>query len=514
MKKTTKRILSLLLMSILVFASVLTLSSCDLSALPIQLPEAVSITKTEINEEGELIVHYSDGRKENLGIVVGADGKDGEDGIDTSVLVTSAAINASGELVLTYSDGTEQNLGVVVGKDGVDTSVRVSAAQINASGELILYYSDGTEENLGVVVGKDGEDADAPPTNVEINVSGNAESATAAVAYAAPSVVSVYCKFTNVYPAAQSAGSGVIYSLDKTTGDALIITNYHVVYDDSGAIANEIGVYVYGSRLEKYTIPAEFIGGSMREDIAVLRVTGSELLKSSIAKAATLADSDAIYPGDTAIAIGNPLGYGISATYGKVNVPTESLDTVACDNRTEVTLRVIRIDTAVNGGNSGGGLFDGEGRLIGIVNAKSIETNVENVGYALPANKVRALVDNIVYHCLDGDYITPLRPTLGITVQIAESLASVNGEGLIDITETVAVIGVDEGTAAYGVFLEGDILVSVTVAERTVQITRMHHLLDAILDLRPGESIAFKVLREGVETALSITPAKSLYNPC
>ncbi len=510
MKKATKRFFSLILASVLVLTSVFSLSSCDLSALPfLNGEEPVTITKTLINDEGELVVYYSDGSRETLGVVVGSDGKDG---IDTSVLVTSAEINEGGELILYYSDGTEQNLGVVVGndgKDGVDTSIRVTAAEINDEGELVLHYSDGTEETLGVVVG---EDAKEPPKNVNIIVSGNSENATAAVAYAAPSVVSVYCKFTNQYPSVQSAGSGVIYSLDKTTGDALIITNYHVVYD-SGRIANEIGVFVYGSQLEKYAVTAEFIGGSIKEDIAVLQVKGSEFLKNSIAKAVTFGDSDGIYPGDTAIAIGNPQGSGISATYGKVNVPSESLDTDDSDNK-DVTLRVIRIDTAVNGGNSGGGLFDGEGKLIGIVNAKSIETNIENIGYALPGNKVRALVDNIVDYCLDGDAITPKKPTLGITVQIVDSKAEVNADGLIDVTETIEVVGVDEASLAYGKFLEGDRLISVTVGEKTKVITKMHHLIDSTLEVRLGETLYFKVQRNGVETDLEITPPASAYNPC
>ena len=484
MKKTARRILSALLLAAAFTASVFSLTGCDLSAF---VEPAVEVTNTAINADGELIVYYSDGTKKNLGTVVGKDGEDGKDG-----------------------------------KDGEDTGVRVSSLEINALGELILFYSDGTSENLGVVVGKDGEDgkdgkdgedAAEPPKNITVNVTGDAESAANAVAAAAPSVVSILSNFKNVYPATSSAGSGVIYSLDKATGDALIITNYHVVYD-SGRIANDISVFLYGSHLSALAIKAEFVGGSMREDVALLKVTGSELLKNSIAKAVTLADSDAIYPGDTAIAIGNPQGMGISATYGKVNVPTEALDTVACDNVTEVSLRVIRMDTAVNGGNSGGGLFDAEGKLIGIVNAKSIEENVENIGYALPANKVCALVENIIYYCLEGDGVTPYKPTFGITVKIVDSKASVNPEGLIDVLETIDVIEVSPSTPADGVFLIGDRLLSVTVNGKTAAITKLHHLTDAAIDLRSGDTVHFKVLRGGVEIDLSITPALSAYNPC
>ena len=480
MKKQGKKIASLLLLSAMLIASACSLSGCDLSS----FSPAVSIVGTEINEDGELIIRYSNGTRENLGTVVGKDGEDGKDGTVGAATVTSA--------------------------------------EINEKGELILHYSDSTSQNLGVVVGKDGQDAAEPPvvnnTNVNIEISGDAESAAAAVAAAAPSVVSVVCNFTTVSifgsSTTASAGSGVIYSLDKETGDALIITNYHVVYN-AGKIANKIAINVYGSPLSSQMISATFVGGSMQEDIAVLRVQGSEFLKNSIAKAATLADSDAIHPGDTAIAIGNPKGRGISATYGKVNVVTEPLETTACDNVSQITLRVIRIDTAVNGGNSGGGLFDSEGRLIGIVNIKLIEEKIENIGFALPIGRVSALVDNIVDYCLDGEYVTPYKPTLGVAIQVVDSVAIQNqSTGLIDIVETIDITGVAEESEAYGVCDVGDRLISARVGEHTVEITRMHHFSDILLELRPGESLYLTVLRGEEEIELEITPANSAYNPC
>ncbi len=474
MRKIARRIFSALLLTMTVIVSVFSLSACDLSAF---MEQPIEIANTAINENGELIVYYSDGTSKNLGTVVGKDGKDGEDGIDIGVRVTDAQINESGELILYYSDGTSENLGTVVGKDG-----------------------------------EDGEDAAEPQKNITVNVTGDAESAASAVSAAAPSVVSIITNFKDAFSTSAAVGSGVIYSLDKATGDALIITNFHLLYNN-GAISKEIGVFVYGSPLSTQVIEAEFVGGSMREDIALLQVKGSELLKSSIAKAVTFADSDRIYPGDTAIAIGNPQGKGISATYGKVNIPSETVKTKACDDRTEVSLRVIRMDTAVNGGNSGGGLFDGEGKLIGIVNLKSVDENIENIGYALPGNKVRALIENIKYHCLDGDGITPFKPTFGITIKIVESKAEINDKGLIDILETIEVTEVTPATPAEGVFLVGDRLLSITVNGETTEITKMHHLTDPTLNLRPGDTAYFKVLRDGVETDLEITPPKSAYNP-
>ena len=476
-KKYEKKIVSLVLAVVLLFCAAASLVSCDLSA--VGSGTAVSIKKTEINESGELIIYYTDGKKENLGCIVGKDGDDGD-----AVKVVEATINDDGELILTYSDGTEDNLGVVVGKDG-----------------------------------DDGKDADTPPiynnNEVQIEISGDAESAVAALTAAAPSVVSVYCNYTVGLSTTASAGSGVIYSIDKATGDALIITNYHLVYDDTThRLADAIGINIYGSPLQSQMIPATIVGGSISEDIAVLQVKGSERLKNSSAKSAVIASSDALYPGDTAIAIGNPKGKGISATYGKVNVVSESLQTTDA-NKAQTTLRVIRIDTAINGGNSGGGLFDNQGRLIGIVNAKSIDENIENIGYSLPIDKVVPLVQNILYYCLEDEYITPYKPTFGISVQIVDSVGELNGvTGGIDIKETVMVTGITEDTVSDGMLQVNDKVLSVKVGSKTITVTRMYHLAEAALLLRPGDSITFLVLRDGVETEITLTPEASAYAPC
>ena len=131
--------------------------------------------------------------------------------------------------------------------------------------------------------------------------------------------------------------------------------------------------------MEQYGISAEYIGGSLTYDIAVLKITDSEIYSESIAKKAELADRT-VFAGETAIAIGNPEADGISSTVGVVSVDSEYLTMTGADDVTEVTFRVMRIDTAVNSGNSGGGLFNDQGELIGIVNAKIMTDDIENIG--------------------------------------------------------------------------------------------------------------------------------------
>ena len=202
-----------------------------------------------------------------------------------------------------------------------------------------------------------------------------------------------------------SAGSGVIYKLDKENGDAYIITNYHVVFNGNSTtgISDRIYVYLYGMEMmnsdgNTYAIPAAYVGGSMNYDIAVLKITGSEILKNSNAVEATVANSDEVSILDTAIAIGNPGAAGLSATSGCINVDSEEI-TVGFDTASgtvSVTLRVMRTDAAVNSGNSGGGLFNEKGELIGIVNAKDADDSVDNIGYAIPSNIARAIADNAI----------------------------------------------------------------------------------------------------------------------
>ena len=163
--------------------------------------DGTGVSGTSINALGELIISYSDGTSVNLGCVVGADGKDGANGADgqdgkdgkdgadgingtngqDGVGVASSEINADGELVIKYTDGTSANLGVIVGangKDGADgkdgvngqvgkdgqdgkngaDGIGISDVNINTDGELVLTFSDASSINLGCIVGKDGQD--------------------------------------------------------------------------------------------------------------------------------------------------------------------------------------------------------------------------------------------------------------------------------------------------------------------------------------------------------------------
>ena len=166
------------------------------------------------------------------------------------------------------------------------------------------------------------------------------------------------------------------------------------------------------------------MGGSLYYDIAVLRIEDSEILASSSACAVEIADSDEVIVGESAIAIGNAQGYGISVSSGIVSVDSEYITMTAADGRTSVSFRVMRVDTAVNSGNSGGGLFDSTGKLLGIVNAKIVDDGVENIGYAIPSRVVVSIAENVLDYCYGSETERVQRAFIGVTVNAADSKAN------------------------------------------------------------------------------------------
>ena len=403
-----------------------------------------------------------------------------------------------------------------------DDPVSIVHSEINVNGELVVYYSDGFVQNLGKVVGADGQDgADGMDgqdgqngTNGSDGITTSTNNVAAAASKGLRSAVSVWCTFYRtgwhgVLEEYYSAGSGVIYRINKAEGDAFIITNYHVVFDAasrmSNGIAEDITLYLYGSEIAGKEIKATYVGGSQNYDIAVLRVEDSEVLRQSQATAATVANSDDVMVGSTAIAVGNPEGGGISASSGVISVDSEHISMIAADGKTEVSYRVMRIDTAVNSGNSGGGLYDEQGSLIGIVNAKTVDEEVENIGYALPSTTVVAVADNIIDFCFGTTCESVRRPIMGVTVVTKDSSATYDETtGKVTIVERVEIYEVSPGQIG-AVFQPGDVLVSVTLREQTYQITRQHHVIDRMMTARVGDVVQFVVLRSGVETILTVT---------
>lgn len=302
---------------------------------------------------------------------------------------------------------------------------------------------------------------------------------------------------------AAGAGSGVFYKVDKKSGDAYVITNYHVIYTDGYGVADEISLYLYGMELSSYAITATLLGGSIDYDIAVLKVEDSEVLKNSYATATTLGDSDLVRVFDCVYAVGNAEGDGMSATKGIVSVESESLQLEGADGSI-ISLRVMRIDAAVNHGNSGGGLYNENGELVGIVSAKDVSADVDNMGYAIPSNLTKLLVENIIDNC-DGDKNTSVKKALlGITITAYVSGLSIDPEtGDVSQVDLVEVVEVTKGSLAYGKVEVGDTINSITVNGVTRQVTKIHHVTDFMLAAREGHIVSLNLTRNGKTVILS-----------
>ena len=307
-----------------------------------------------------------------------------------------------------------------------------------------------------------------------------------------------------------SAGSGVIYKMDKERGDAYIITNYHVVYDANSntenGISKEISLFLYGQEHEDYAIPATYVGGSMLYDIAILKVTGSRVLAESNATVVNFADSDQVSVLDKAIAVGNPEALGISATLGYVNVDSEYIRMNALDGSGVMDLRVMRIDTAVNSGNSGGGLFNSNGELIGIVNAKLASS--EGMSYAIPSNFVKYVTENILYYCDGTNYENVFRCYLGITVTQNKMYTVYDKEsGKVHKREQVAVAEISTGGLAEGNLCVGDIINHITIDGVKYETLRMYSVTDPMLNARIGSKVIINLTRgeEVIDVEIAIT---------
>lgn len=319
-----------------------------------------------------------------------------------------------------------------------------------------------------------------------------------AVNEAFTSVVCVESAFSGSY----SRGAGIIYSLDKSAGTAYIITNYHVVCSKYG-MARSVNVYLYGE-YGKNAISATFYGGVMDYDIAVLKVTNSAYLSVSPASAVKVADSDSVTVGERVYALGNPGGSGFSATGGVVSVVSEYVTVLSADERSELNLPEIRTDAAVNHGNSGGGLFNAAGELVGIVNARSEEEGVVGFGYAIPGNLAVSIAQNVLDN---GGRAVVAR--LGITVAIYDSKGIYDEErSKYYIQEKLVVDSVKNNGAASGLRSTDTILSAKLMQgskEKTVQLT-LRVMLNALLyEVRLGDVLELTYSRNNEIQTLTVS---------
>ena len=262
-----------------------------------------------------------------------------------------------------------------------------------------------------------------------------------------------------------SLGSGVIIS-----SDGYIVTNNHVVSD-----ATNVSVQTNDGTEYEATI----IGTDAKTDLALLKIDATNL------KYASLVDSDTLSLGQEVVAIGNSLGKGTSCTNGIISALNRE---VTINN---YTMTLILTNAEVNSGNSGGGLFDMNGNLVGIVNAKimsnatssSTSTTVEGMGYAIPANTVKTIVDEL----MNNGYVKD-RATIGVKVITDSSYLQ-----YYNVSEGALVSEVVEDSAASKAGIEaGDIIIAID-NNKVSSFTDLSKYLD---NYKVGDTVTITVTRD------------------
>lgn len=269
----------------------------------------------------------------------------------------------------------------------------------------------------------------------------------------------------------EGVGSGVVVSKD-----GYILTNAHVVQDGK---AEKIEVLLTNGKKSS----AKLLWYDTTLDLAVIKTDLTGL------KPVEMGDSDKVQIGDKAIAIGNPLGLDLQSTLTSGYISGKDR-TITLQNGLQMD-GLMQTDAAINSGNSGGGLFDQEGKLIGINTAKA---SAEGIGFTIPINVAKTIVDNIV----SGGSFEGVK--LGISGVDVKTFQQATGQKLSIDKGIYVVEVVRESSAQKAGVTRGDIITKVNGKE----INTMSSLKKALLEVRPQQKGKITVYRDGNTKDLDI----------
>lgn len=287
-----------------------------------------------------------------------------------------------------------------------------------------------------------------------------------------------------------SQGSGVIYKKDGEY--AYIVTNTHVI---NGAKKVDI-------RLADGTkVPGEIVGTDTYSDIAVVKISSEK-----VSAVAEFGDSSKLTVGETAIAIGSPLGseYANTVTQGIVSSLNRTVSLKSEDGQA-ISTKAIQTDTAINPGNSGGPLINIQGQVIGITSSKIATnggTSVEGLGFAIPSNDAIKIIEQLE----NNGKVT--RPALGIQMVNLSNLSTTDLQKLKlpdSITSGVAVRSVQSNMPANGHLEKYDVITKVDGNP----ITSATELQNALYSHSVGDEMTITYYRNGKEETTTIKLDKS-----
>jgi len=270
-----------------------------------------------------------------------------------------------------------------------------------------------------------------------------------------------------------SMGSGVIVS-----SDGYILTNHHVI---------ENATKSYVTLKDGQSLSASYIWSDKNLDIAIIKIDAQNLTF------AALGDSSALRVGESVIAIGNPLSLQFQRTV-TAGIVSALNRTIALSENGETTYMedLIQTDASINSGNSGGPLINSSGEVIGINTIKV--TTAEGMGFAIPINITRPIIDKIIK---EGRFETPYLGLYAYDKEIAQYVI-----GSFPSDEGIYVAQVDfHGPAYVAGIREGDIITEVSSAK----ITSMLSLREQLFYHKPGDSIQIRILRDGKSKTINVS---------
>ena len=277
-------------------------------------------------------------------------------------------------------------------------------------------------------------------------------------------------------------GSGTGFII---TEDGYIVTNNHVVVlADESVSTYYVTVILPG---EEVPVDAEIVGSDVQTDIAVLKVKTDRKLPC-----VTLGDSDSLQAGELAVAIGNAMGtFDDSVTVGVISSPSRQIV------RNRYYVDIIQTDTAINPGNSGGPLINSFGEVIGITNTKIVTSTSENIGFAIPINSVKVIIENLINY---GVVVN--RPFLGVSVEQVADGAYFGAAGGVFVAELVK-----DGPAQDAGLILGDRILSMD----GVEIRDTGDIIKVRDSHAVGDIIDVVIERDGKELTLSLTIGDSAH---
>ncbi|AMQ22340.1 S1C family serine protease [Geobacillus sp. JS12] len=329
--------------------------------------------------------------------------------------------------------------------------------------------------------------SEALPLQPTANVKTNMIDAINKVADAVVGVVNIQKQVDFFSDQAQDTeagtGSGVIFK--KEGNAAYIVTNNHVIEG-----ANKVEVALANGK----KVNADIVGADALTDLAVLKIPAE-----GVTKVASFGDSSKVKIGEPVAAIGNPLGLDLSRTVtegivsGKRTMPVST-------SAGDWEIDVIQTDAAINPGNSGGALINSAGQVIGINSMKIAETGVEGLGFAIPSENVKPIVEQLMK---DGKI---KRPYLGVQlVDVADLSDDVRTDELklpSDVTDGAAITSVEPFSPAAEAGLKSkDVIVAIN-GDKIDSVSALRKYLYTKTSV--GDRIKLTIYRDGFETTVSV----------